>query len=304
MDKMILALQTIPAVQIGLTSCFRKEVIKVGSYRHPSTGDRFTITTDTLDHFVVSFSRYLENGHVVPIPLGHDAVGKPEANAGWVTEMYREDDILYCTMDLLNPKLALTTDVSVCIETFKDEKDVLYTDVITHVALCTNPVIGGLDKFTKLSLSKETSMEFLKKLAVKLGLKENELTEDKVLLALDVKKEADKKVELSTTVDPIVKLVSEGRALKLAQLVTAGLLTPAVKEVIEAKYVKVEAVTLSLANKVDDGFDILCEVLVANHPAKLGEMTGIQSIELANNVKPASENLDATMDKIYGTEKE
>ena len=126
-------------------------------------------------------------------------------------------------------------------------------------------------------------MDFLKKLAEALGIKEKEPTEELVLSALKEVKPPEKKVELSQVVtDPVVKLVSENRALKLSNLVKAGLITPAVKDVITAKYVETKALALSMAEKAEDGFDLLYEVLKQNKPVNLDEVTGVQSLELAN----------------------
>ena len=284
MKPRVLELQTFPACSVGLNK-YRKEILKAGHYVKESAGQEFDITVRTLDHLIKTFSLWVAGGNKVSVPLGHERANLPEFNKGWVDSLFRDGDSLFAILELSDPELALTTDVSVCIEAeFVDGKGIKYENVLTHVALTTSPVVGGLSNFTKLSLSiGETSMDFLKKIAEKLGMKDVEPTEEAVLLALKPVKPGDKTqiVELSV-VDPLVKLVSEGRALKLAQLVTAGLLTPAVKDIIAAKYVKVEVVALSLASKVDDGFDTLCEVLVANRPAKLGEVTGIQSVELAN----------------------
>ena len=62
----------------------------------------------------------------------------------------------------------------------------------------------------------------------------------------------------------------------------AGLITPAVKDVITAKYVEISALTLSMQDKADDGFDFMYDVLAQNKPIGLKEATGIQSLELTN----------------------
>lgn len=290
-SSMILQLQTFPATNIGLSNSgltqFRKEVIKVGKYIHPATKKAFEVTVDLLNHWVATFNRWVGAGNQVPIPLGHSKVANPESNAGWVTGLAVEDGSLFGIMELSDPKLSLTTDVSLCVDAeVTDGKGNKYTNIITHIALCTDPVIAGLGKFTKLSLSKEgeTNMEFLKKIAEALGIKEKEPTEELVLSALSEKvKPPQKKEELSQTVtDPVVKLVSENRALKLSNLVKAGLITPAIKDTITATYVETKALALSMESKVDDGFDLLYEVLSKNTPVALSEVSGVQSIELAN----------------------
>ena len=170
----ILQLQTFPAVSVGLGNTgltqFRKEVIKVGKYIHPATKKAFEITVDTLNHWVATFNRWIGAGNQIPIPLGHSKINNPEDNAGWVTALAVENGSLYGIMELNDPKLALTTDVSICVEPeIVDGKGVKYSNIISHIALCTDPVIAGLEKFMKLSLSKgETNMEFLKTITISL----------------------------------------------------------------------------------------------------------------------------------------
>lgn len=313
-NKYIFQLQTSPAVNIGLSNSgltqFKKEVIKIGSYIHPATKKVFDITADLLNHWVRTFNRWIDNGNKIPIPLGHSKVFNPESNVGWVTSLFVEGESLFGVMELSDSKLSLTTDVSLCVDgEVMDGRGNKYTNIITHIALCTDPVIAGLGKFIKLSLSNEgvKNMDFLKKIGKVLGLKDAESTEEAVILALDgLKKPEEKNIELSQNVDPVVKLVSENRALKLSNLVKAGLITPAIKDVITAKYVEIKALTLSMASKQDDGFDLLYQVLSENKSANLDEVSGVQSLELANQSteKPnamqkevAKRRADAGMDK-------
>ena len=294
MNKTIVfELQTFPASSCGLSitglTQYRKELIKVGKYIHPATKVKFEVTIDTLKHWVNMFTRWYAAGNHVSIPLGHARVDNPEDNAGWVTGMSVEGNSLIGIMELSDPKLSLTTDVSICVEGIvKDGKGVEYSNIITHVSLCTDPVIAGLGKFTKLSLSiGETDMKVLEKIGKALGLKSEESTEEAVMLALANKTKSDKKEtelieSVNQVVDPLVKLVSENRALKLSNLVKAGLITPAVKDVITAKYIEVKVLALSMASKQEDGFDILYDVLVQNKPVNLDEVTGVQSLELTN----------------------
>ena len=129
-------------------------------------------------------------------------------------------------------------------------------------------------------------MEFVKKIAKLLGMSDDAPTEELVMSEVEKLnlKEAEK-VKLSrntTNADYVVKMLSENRSIKLGNLLKAGLITPAVKDVITAKYVEVEALTLSMSTKGDDGFDLLYNVLVQNSPVKLEEATGVQNLELAN----------------------
>jgi len=298
----ILQLQTFPATSIGFGNSgltqFRKEVIKVGKYIHPATKKAFEVTTDLLNHWVSTFNRWVGAGNHVPIPLGHSKVNNPESNAGWVTGLSVDGDSLIGIMELSDPSLARTTDVSLCVDgEVADGRGNKYTNIITHIALCTDPVIAGLGKFMKLSLSKgETDMEFLKKIAKALGVGGDEPTEELVLSTLAEKvKPVEKKTDTNPAevTDPVVKLVSENRSIKLSNLVKAGLITPAVKDVIVAKYIEQKALALSMQNKADDGFDTLYDVLTQNHPnALLVEKSGVQSLQLSNQSADKVENPD------------
>lgn len=285
--NMVLQLATMPASNCGLVG-FRKEVLKVGHYIKESTNQTFDITVKVLDDLVATFDKWILGGNKVAVPLGHERAHLPEFNRGWVRSLVREDDSLFAILELDDPALALTTDVSVCIESERtDGKGIKYKDVLTHIALTCEPVVGKLTNFMKLSLGKGNNMDFkeaYKKIAVKLGIKDAEPTEEAVekafILALDAKKPVVPAV-IIPVVDPLTKLVSDNRAMKLSQLVKAGLITPAVNTLLVEKYVKLETVALELSKGNDDGFDTIYNVLVQNRPVKLDELTGVQSLELA-----------------------
>ncbi|KKM89471.1 hypothetical protein LCGC14_1248400 [marine sediment metagenome] len=332
--NMVLQLQTTPAVLLAGLTEFRKEVIKVGHYVHPGTKQEFDVDVELLNHWASTFSRYVVAGNQVPIPLGHGSAGLPDRNAGWVTGLVVEGDSLFAIMNLLDPELALTTDVSICVEKeVTDSKGGVFKNIITHIALCINPVITGLDKFIKLSLSiGETNMDILKKLAEKLGLSED--TEEAVMLALDALEKPDKdkvgtspivawvveklglskdvepteeavksaldnlkkpKVEVDS-VNPLVQLIVDNRALRLSNLVKAGLITPATVTLITTKYMEPAALALSLSTKVDDGFDALHDVLLLNRPVKLDEVTGPQ-VELSKDGTPVPNVMEVVVNK-------
>lgn len=288
--KHILCLQTDPAVRMefgeGLAR-FKKELIKVGNYIKESTGQKIDVALDTLKHWVREFDRWTAAGNRLPIPLGHERANQPEANRGWVTSMFIEGNSLYGILELSDESLAKTTDVSICVNPeLTDGKGIKYNNVISHVALTTQPVVGGLSGFQTLSLSLtgENTMEFLKKLAEKLGLKD--ATEDAVMLALDKKIVPPQEDNDS---NPLVMLFSENRVNKLNTLVKGGIITPAVKDAIIAKYVTPESIALELNNGVKDDFDFICKILMENRPVKLEAISGVQSLELSNpGVKPES----------------
>ena len=295
MQNMTLQLATAPAVkEFDKTTTphmyrYRKELIKVGNYVKDSADLAFSVTRKTLEHWRDTFQQWRLNGNKVPIPLGHAAADSPEKNVGWVVGMQLDGDSLYGIMELIDPTLALTTDVSIFVPAQQvDGRGQRFVQPIVHVALCTNPVIPGLKGFEQLSLSLsqgDMKMTLKETLCKSLGVKAD-LSDDAIMLALEAVKQKtpvkEKKLSQGGVSDPLVKLVAENRGIKVSALVTAGLLTPAAKTAIEEQYMKPEALTLSLSGGWDDGFDFLVKVLSENKPVGLGEKTGAQLLELAN----------------------
>jgi len=293
----VLTLQTFPATKFELSDGiprYRKELIKVGKYIKDSTKQAFEVTGEIMDGWVMTFNRWTANGNKVPLPLSHAAKNDPDKNRGWLTNMYREGDVLVGELELSDEKLALTTDVSVCIEDdIIDGTGQKYKQLIRHVALCTNPVIPGLGKFEQLSLAEEKELslsgdkEMDKKVLGKLLGITDDPTDENITASIEKLKKppASKKVELSLTtkaVDPmIVKLMGENRQAKLETLTAAGVISPAVKDIITKKYVEAQALTLSLSQSNDDGFDTLVQVVMANKTVNTGELTEGQ-LELSN----------------------
>ena len=269
---------------------YRKELIKVGQYVKDSVGLAFEVTADTLRHWKETFDRWIKNGNKVPIPLGHSAADDPGKNQGWVRGMFVEGDSLVGILELANPELALTTDVSIFVPVdHTDGTGEKYDQPIAHVALCTCPVIPGLEGFQQLSLSLgDVTMSLKEKLAKALDVAADS-DEDAIMKAFEAVKAKgnNQDVELAHTTPtkasaPLVKLVCENRSGKVAQLVSAGLLTPAAKTAIEEQYMKPEAVSLSLSGGWDDGFDFLVKIIAENQPVPLVVRTGVQLLELAN----------------------
>jgi len=303
-NNLVLQLKTAPAESLGLSenglTRFNKELIRVGSYVKDSTKQKFTVAIETLNHWVKTFDLWLANGNKVSIPLSHETAGDASDNQGWVTSLSVEGNSLFGIMELKDPKLALTSDVSIYVPVAViDGKGIEYKAPITHVALCTDPVIPGLESFEKLELSKGvTNMDFLKKLCKTLGLSGDKATEDGVSAALDSLLPAGKKEESAKDLNPLAVLMSDNRALKLNGLLEAGRITPDIKDLIEARYVVQKACVLELSQKDgSDGFNFLFDVLSKNKPAELGEKTGVQSLELSNSQTGKADPLEADVKK-------
>jgi len=319
----LLSLQTDPAQTAGMERRegdvpirrYRKELIRSGQYVKATDDVAFEVTDATLDHWVGTFAQWTRAGNKVPVPLTHRDPSNPDQNRGWLVDLYRDEHSLIGILDLVGEdaaQLALTSDVSIFVppET-TDGKGNVYVRPITHVALCTDPVIPGLAGFESIAASLQqtgnTEEKTMKEIAVALGLDEAATVEDILAAIAKLKKggeESAKKaeeVEASLTAkvdeltktkdalelslkprtpDPLlVKLASENRGMKLDALVAAARITPAVKAKLAERYVKAEALSLSLA-KGDDGFDELIAILAENDPVKLKEQTGPQVLSL------------------------
>lgn len=286
---------------------FRKEVMRVGEY--VKGNDRFGITRDTLMHWAAQFARMKANGVKIPMPATHEAEGDPDKNRGWVTEMYVEGDSLLINCDLVGKDgidCAKKADVSIKSPAkAPDGHGNEYVRPITHVAMCTDPVVPGLNAFIPIAASlaaKEKQTMKLKKTAKALGLKEADLTDDKVdeLLCSGVAKlqeqnekfkEAETKFKASEKtlkaslvdlkksadakeVDPVMlDLLTENRQGKLDHLVECSRITPAVRDKINAELLAPEALTLELSTGRKSGFDFWVKVLAENDPVKLREQS-------------------------------
>lgn len=134
---------------------FVKELIRCGQYVKQSEALGFTVTLDVLDHWVKTTAAYLSAGNKIPVPSTH--TDNPEANRGWVVDVFAEGRSLFATIDLVGDgiKLAGTCDVSLYSPPeLVDGHGNKYVRPIVHVALCTDPVIPGLAGFVPIETSR------------------------------------------------------------------------------------------------------------------------------------------------------
>lgn len=267
---------------------FRKELIRTGTYR---TADsvHFTVDTEALDNWALQFARMSGNGVKVPVPSGHNTA--PDANRGWMVDIFREDDSLFGIVDLVGEdaiKMAGRSDVSLYSPAHLDDgKGNSYKWPITHVALCTDPVIPGLEGFVPLAASlgktpvnvpvftayKETPVSFeFKKIQKALGIEETltEANADKAIVASFsgvtekigtlmkevmhlksdlVKAKAAKPGEPKPNeVDPeLLRLSRENHSMRLEGLVAGGRITPAVRDKLSAAFIGEDGAALKLS---------------------------------------------------------
>jgi hypothetical protein len=187
------------------TQKYVKEIIRVGSYVKLSDGVAFKIGMSALANWVMQFTRMKENGIKVPIPATHKSPewedearkGDPRDNMGWVDGMFVKGDRLYMSCTLIGDdaiKAARRGDVSInSPPMFVDGKGAVYERPITHVALCTDPVVPGLGAFVPLAASRSKTirlqgesamLDFLKKLGAMLGLDPEAMIDDATAQAM------------------------------------------------------------------------------------------------------------------------
>lgn len=135
---------------------FRKELIREGTWVHPSRNFRLSVTRDRMRRWVEKFRLMRERGIRVPVPFGHSY--DPKENAGFVEELVLDGNVLFAVLNIPRPedarKLGQTVkDVSLSINPdFRDGQGRRYGEVIEHVALTTRPVVSGQGDFVPLSL--------------------------------------------------------------------------------------------------------------------------------------------------------
>lgn len=293
----IIATETTPFLSLAATRTeggqpvgrFRKELIRTGEYRHPTEGFHFTVTEKDLDNWAVQFSRMDGNGVKVPVPVVHS--DETEANRGWVKGVFREGSSLIGIIDLVGDdaiRLAGRSDVSIYSPPeFTDAKSNKYKWPITHVALCTDPVVPGLDGFVPLAASigktpvkvpvltahKEIPVAFkFEKIKKALGI-EGPLTEanaDNAIVAsfsgltakvgtligevkvlksdLSIAQNAALGEPEPNEVDPeLLRLSRENHTMRLDSLIAGGRITPAVSEKLKAAFIGDDGAALKLS---------------------------------------------------------
>lgn len=134
-----------------------KDLIRAGRWSKGAVGGvTFDVPVKRLKHWADSFAKMKAAGIKVPVPLGHTT--DPEKNRGEVVDMFVEGDTLYGVIDLIGHDslpLASRAEVSIFAEpTMMSGDGQRYDDVITHVALVTDPVVNNQDGFTPVAASR------------------------------------------------------------------------------------------------------------------------------------------------------
>jgi hypothetical protein len=286
----------------AFTGKFRKELIKTGKYFKAANKQEFEITPSHLSHWTGTFQRMSANGIKVSCPSTHSKAGDPSANNGWISDMFVDGNALVGIFDLTAPSeaqletLAKNSDVSInCPEEYIDPKTKeKYTMPIDHVALCTDPVIPGLDGFYRIAASKGTSNMNWEKFQTMIGNGAT-ITDDNAFDILskhfgdtqaaaiaDAVKKANPNPNPPMELNPVMlSLSKKNRELQLSQLVKDCKITPAVKDELTKMFCTDAALQLSAKAGSFEQFDSLCEILAKNNPVELREKSGPQGLELS-----------------------
>jgi hypothetical protein len=114
---------------------------------------------DELDQWVETFHAMAADGERVTLPIRHTAGADPEANRGFVHDLFREGDSLFGIIEAIGDdalKAVSRSDVSIYAEPeFKSGNGKTYPWAIQHVALTTKPVIPGLAGFEAIAASRD-----------------------------------------------------------------------------------------------------------------------------------------------------
>lgn len=294
---------------------FRKELIYVGDFTIPREGEeplRFSVDKAMLDHWVTTFAEMKADGIDVPAPKEHTT--DPELRRGTMVdiELAINDKGLDAVFGIFEFKdesaeqLAKSTNVSVFVPPVFEQNDKTYVRPIRHVALTDYPAIPGLEKFEAVAASlvpfkEPIEMSVMSDLAGKLGI--NVEDEDKAagLIVETVKSLRTKITELEKAVKEnppkkkeedrpkiaasLLTLGRESRQHKLAALVDAGKILPAVKDKLAIQYCSDETIAASLADgAAPDGFDATIAALCENDAViSLSEKTGAQVLKDEDN---------------------
>ena len=136
-------------------SHFWKDVIGVGRFRHPVTGQTFEVDQARIDRWIAKFRRMREAGIEIPTPVDHS--DRAEDNRGFVVDARRVGGKLQLLHEVVGEdaaKLALRNRCSVFIDPdYTDEHGKRWGEVIAHSAFTPKPVISGQGEFVPFAAS-------------------------------------------------------------------------------------------------------------------------------------------------------
>lgn len=136
---------------------FAKDVLRVGDWHHPATGQAVKITRERLEKLTDASNRFVKNGNKIPFPDGHS--WKTQDNMGfWPGPFLIQGSELFAVVE---PKSAKAIEkiqdgsldsVSVVMEgPYTDTEGNQYDEVVTQICGTNYPVVTKQKGFIKLS---------------------------------------------------------------------------------------------------------------------------------------------------------
>lgn len=229
-----------------LVQKFKKDMLKVGQYKHPSAGWELDVTPEKLEKYLAAFKAMQANGVDVEIPIDHSRSASD--NLGYVTDMFIEPDengvpTLYGVHEARGEDaigvIARNKNVSVAIEkNLVDGKGNKYGEAIVHSSVVQGPIVPGQGEFIPIAASKDggdieqipvfnlcegdktMDKEMLLKLKALLG-KDDDSTAENIMSRLEAAMKAGAD-SLTTAKDENINLKKEVEKIKAASTQTAS----------------------------------------------------------------------------------
>ena len=140
-----------------MTDLMWKEVLRPGVWLHPITRQQVKITPARIDAIARNTQKYIDNGNHVSLPLKH--TDDPTKNTGYVRKAVVKQGSLFCGVEVADPEIEKRlgrTIRGVSANLVENHPDSIsgetYSEVMTHLALTLNPVVGNTADFS-VSLS-------------------------------------------------------------------------------------------------------------------------------------------------------
>lgn len=243
MKKSAIALYHGDEFQPQGTNRFLKDVIRVGKWIHPDTGQEVDVTPQRLRNLALNTERLRRNvdKNVLPFPDGHTV--KAFDNLGdWPGPFFQLGDRIWGIVEARDEQVAgriaskRIRSISPRIDfNYKDAHGNVYDEVITHVCATPYPVTDGQCDFVKLSREEESSLLLIpielsgispkgkekhmdiKALVLALGLSEDVTDEAKILeAAKKAKDDLGKSATAAASLSALAAMLEKEHGLKYA----------------------------------------------------------------------------------------
>jgi hypothetical protein len=171
----------VPLSSNGKYKRFRKDLIHVGKWVHPDTGQELDFSAERLDQLADETNRWLAAGNKVWFPVGAPAHhSKADQHLGFWSEFEFDGQTLWATVEIRDKetlekdKVGRTiTDVSIGVGPAVDSNGQEFEEVVQHVAATVQPVIPGQGNFIALERRPEAGMS-VKRALLGFGLEDED----------------------------------------------------------------------------------------------------------------------------------